>query len=201
MTRMQEKKERKILFSALAMIVSFASAPVVLEYFNGLFEQVGIRGIVPMTVGEYATYLGTVSAIVWAVYAFGAERTDKERQDQTQKNNERPELSFLLRNDGVITVRNVGAFDAVCVSNCDKPLIDRLPPAKEINLAWVGLDDFEDLVLRYEEIIVIDEYVIQDISGLNVDIFAYSINGVLWSYECDLSFDGQSRIVVSESWS
>lgn len=198
MTRMQEKKERKILFSALAMIVAFASAPVVLEYFNGLFEQVGIRGIVPMTVGEYATYLGTVSAIVWAVYAFGAERTDKERQDQTQKNNERPELHFMLHSDGVITIRNIGAFDAVCVSNCDIPLVDRLSPAGEINLAWIGLDDFEDLILKYEEIIVIDEYVISNITGLDISIFAYSINGVLWSYECDLSFDGKSRIVVSE---
>ena len=66
-TRMRQKI--KVWMPSLVVAVALAAAPVVFNSINAFFLWMGIEGVVPMTVGEYSTYLGTVAAIIWAVYA------------------------------------------------------------------------------------------------------------------------------------
>lgn len=195
-TRMRQKI--KVWMPSLVVAVALAAAPVVFNSINVFLLWMGIEGVVPMTVGEYSTYLGTVAAIIWAVYAFTRERAEMKKRADDQKKRERPNLDIVLHGDGAITIQNIGASDALCVSNCDIPLIGRLCPGEAINLIWLESDNYDELVFRYEDAILIDDYVLSTGLGLDVNIFAYSIHGVPWSYECDLRFNDKSRVVITE---
>lgn len=198
MTHARTRPKSKAWIPPLIAAVTLAIAPVLFNSINSFLSWMGIDGIVPMTVGEYSAYLGTVAAIIWAVYAFARERVETERRAADQKRNECPKLDIALHDGGAITVQNAGAYDAICVSDCDIPLIGRLRSGETINLIWLEADNYEELVFRYEDAIPIGDYVVPSVSGIDINIFAYSVHGVLWSYECDLRFDGKSRVVVTE---
>lgn len=181
-------------------IVGILLAPALFSFFDEVLRAWGVPPIIPMTVGEYSSYFGTVATILCAALLFWVERRERAKEADRQKREERPRLEILLHSSGLISVSNVGAFKAINLTNCDEFVTGVLNPGATIELLWDDSSECEGLTLSHGNIIRLSDYVIETRGGLSLDLFAYSEHGVLWQYACTLKADGKTQIIVEECW-
>lgn len=186
----------KIIILTILLLI----LPVLVKEFDCFLTWLGAPAVIPMSAGEYSAYIGTILAIVWAVYSFSETRNERNAEKEKAERKERPKLQIRMHSTELITLTNVGPYPAINLTNCVQPLVGKLNPGDMLRLVWTGSNRYEDLVIQFDEVVVLDDMVNEIENGISLSIFAYSKRGKLWQYECELNFDGSSQVTITDPW-
>lgn len=181
-------------------VVLLAASPIIINFFNMGLLGIGFPAANPMTVSEYASYLGGAIALIWTICMFLYEKDCTENERHEQEIRLRPQLEVKLDESGVIRVINTGCFAALSLAHCDEFLAPELKRLEQIELIRKELPNSESLYNESKNPYFVNENAFMSNGKLNITLLAFSISGKLWQYDFSMNADGATLTCISEAY-